>query len=118
MDPKFRMGLFDATRTESRKLEAILAVNIEVEGFLSLLDLLDETRRLTKTVTSTYDTAYVRKVEISNFRAIDDLTLNFSEWEEPPPTDPANPAPVLDEEDKRVGWKMLLGENGTGESHS
>jgi uncharacterized protein (TIGR02646 family) len=44
-------------------------------------------------------TPYIRKIEIENFKAISKLHLEFSEGK-----------------DWRVGWKVLLGENGTGKS--
>lgn len=51
-----------------------------------------------KAAAPVYETAYIHKLEIRNFRAIDELTLDFPE----PPSG--------------VCWKMLLGENGTGKS--
>jgi uncharacterized protein (TIGR02646 family) len=50
-------------------------------------------------VTFQYETAYLQKIEIQNFRAIQDVSLKFTETMK-----------------KGVGWKMLLGENGAGKS--
>jgi uncharacterized protein (TIGR02646 family) len=61
-------------------------------------------------------TTYVTRVEIRNFRAIRDLALEFhpqgavaANTAAPTP----EPAPASTD---RVGWKVLLGENGSGKS--
>jgi uncharacterized protein (TIGR02646 family) len=51
-----------------------------------------------KTTAPVYEAAYIQKLEIHNFRAVDELSLDFSE------------------QPSGVCWKMLLGENGTGKS--
>lgn len=74
------------------------------------------------TVTSTLPapesirTAYVTRVEIQNFRAIRELSLDLH-----PEGTVARATPILESESStaptdRIGWKVLLGENGSGKS--
>lgn len=63
-------------------------------------------------------TTYVKKVELQNFRAIRELTLEFH----PEGTaarsapQPAAQSVSTSTSADRVGWKVLLGENGSGKS--
>lgn len=61
---------------------------------------------------------YVKKVEIENFRAIRELTLEFHPEGAAPRGAPQPPSEstLASGSADRVGWKVLLGENGAGKS--
>lgn len=66
--------------------------------------------------TETIRTTYVTRVEIENFRAIRALSLDLHpEGAVARATSAAEPEPTPATRD-RVGWKVLLGENGSGKS--
>ena len=70
----------------------------------------------TKEVSFNYDNVYIKRIEITNFRNIHSLDLKLQ-------TELSNPEEILGADPVaaggssiRVGWKMLLGENGAGKS--
>lgn len=133
-DRKFRQYLFEAESEKLLELEENITVEIKIEKSFLRKKLPKLAIKTTSTqaemvipqvkIEIKYDNAYIKKVEIRNFRTINELTINFNEWEEreneltSPSFESTESSLDISDSDteKRVGWKMLLGENGTGKS--
>jgi len=76
---------------------------------LRAIDLRNRTpraRKVIKHTQTTYEAAYIKRVSIRNFRAIQELDFEFND--SGPQSGDSQPV--------GVSWKMLLGENGAGKS--
>jgi uncharacterized protein (TIGR02646 family) len=61
-------------------------------------------------------TAYVTALSIRNFKVISKLDLTFEDAPPPPPAPTADGSTTVTATPLKAGWKVLLGENGTGKS--
>jgi uncharacterized protein (TIGR02646 family) len=123
--PYLRQLLFFARPKELEELEFELETEIEIEKSLARKARRAAAKTSSQTqsspeITIKYNNAYIRSVKIQNFRTIDELELRFNEWAET--VEPikalvgSKKHSINVYEEKKVGWKMLLGENGTGKS--
>lgn len=73
---------------------------------------------ITPPVDVVYENAYIRRVKIHNFRAIQNFDIIVNEWNESAEIDQEVGSSPESETfvERGVGWKMLLGENGAGKS--
>lgn len=101
-----------AAGSSSAPPSAPLTAGIAVPAGLEMLAHVDSIPPATETIRTTY----VTRVEIQNFRAIRELSLELHpEGAVARATSAAEPEPTPAARD-RVGWKVLLGENGSGKS--
>lgn len=135
-DQEFRQFLLNVESEKLQELEENIATELKVEKSLYRKDpSISAGRDIFEKSSSKnlqfisrprikFDNAYIRKVEIQNFRTINELEINFNEWEsfEEKSAQFSSSSSLtstnLTEHDteRRVGWKMLLGENGAGKS--
>lgn len=116
-----------------KELSDIVSVELDVRARLDKLTKASETGfaevvESTAAPAPTYENAYVRSIEIRNFRALRNLKLGFNDMSEfsgdigqldrqiSALTTGGKLLPSTSLVTHKVGWKLLVGENGTGKS--
>jgi uncharacterized protein (TIGR02646 family) len=112
--------------TKLRELKKLIAAELALQNRLQqrtrgarLAEVAEPpTPVVTPLVEVNYENAYIRRVKIHNFRSLQNFDIRINERNESKEIadELRSPAESENSAEKGVGWKMLLGENGTGKS--
>ncbi len=72
--------------------------------------------KTTKTFEIEYENAYIKNIEIHNFKAITNLKIKINDESDILKSSKENQKLLINNEEVKASWKMLLGENGSGKS--